>query len=186
MAVAQRMTAQEYEAFVLSGVEGQWELRGGVLVEKPGMTWKHGGIIARFSYLLQSQLDWNQYQVRINEGRVRTSSDTISIPDLLVVPTAFGEDIRDLLTLAIFTAPLPLVVEVWSPSTGSYDLAAKLPVYQERGDLEIVFAHPYERTLTSWVRQADGSYRETRFHGGRVALSALPGVTIDLDQLFDV
>ena len=186
MAVAQRMSEQEYEAFVLSGVEGQWELHDGVLVEKPGMTWKHGGIIARLSHFLQLQLDWNEYQVRINEGRVRNSSDTIYIPDLLVVPTAFGEDIRELLTLAIFTDPLPLVVEVWSPSTGGYDLAAKLPVYQQRGDLEIWFLHPYERTQTSWARQANGSYRETISHGGIVSVSALPLVTIDLDQLFDV
>ena len=73
-----------------------------------------------------------------------------------------------------------------TPSTGSYDLAAKLPVYQQRGDLEIQFVHPYERTLTSWAAQADGSYRESLFRSGKVSLSALPWVTIELDQLFDV
>jgi hypothetical protein len=45
VAVAQRMSEQEYEAFVLSGVEGLWELHDGVLVEKPGMSWKHLDIV---------------------------------------------------------------------------------------------------------------------------------------------
>ena len=77
------------------------------------------------------------------------------------------------------------MVEVWSPSTGDYDVDAKLPVYQQRGDREIWRIHPYERTLTSWLRQPDGSYQETLHRGGIVALVALPGVTIDLDELFD-
>lgn len=89
-------------------------------------------------------------------------------------------------TLANFSDPLPLVVEVWSRSTGDYDVNAKIPVYMQRGDLEISRIHPYERTLTSWVRQADGSYRETTYQGGIVSLAALPGVTIDLDELFTV
>jgi Uma2 family endonuclease len=185
MAVAQRMSEDAYQRFVLTGVEGAWELHDGRLVEKPGMTWKHGGIVALLSHLLQLQLDWSEYQVRINEGRVRKPEDTIFIPDLLVVPTAFGSDIRDQLTLAIFADPLPLVVEVWSSSMGDYDVDTKLPVYQQRGDREIWRIHPYERTLTSWQRQPDGSYHETLHRDGTIAPVALPGVTIDLNTLWD-
>ena len=86
---------------------------------------------------------------------------------------------------AIFSDPLPLVVEVWSPSTGDYDVDAKLPVYQQRGDLEIWRIHPYERTLTAWRRQPDGSYQETIHREGMVKPAALPGVAIDLGALFD-
>jgi Uma2 family endonuclease len=86
--------------------------------------------------------------------------------------------------LAIFSGPLPLVVEVWSSSTGDYDVDTKLPVYQERGDLEIWRIHPYARTLTSWQRQPDGSYQETIHRGGIVTPVALPGVAIDLETLF--
>jgi Uma2 family endonuclease len=88
--------------------------------------------------------------------------------------------------LAIFSGPLPLVVEVWSSSTGDYDVDTKVSVYQQRGDLEIWRIHPYERTLTSWQRQPDGSYQETMHRGGSVAPIGLPGVTIDLGTLFDV
>jgi Uma2 family endonuclease len=77
------------------------------------------------------------------------------------------------------------VVEVWSPTTGNYDLETKLGEYQRRGDREIWLIHPYDRTLTTWRRQPDGSYAESHHdHGGTVQPTALPGVTIDLDALF--
>jgi len=185
MAVAQRMSEDAYQQFVLTGVEGAWELHDGRLVEKPGITWKHGSIVALLSHLLQLQLDWSEYQVRINEGRVQKPGNTIFIPDLLVVPTTAGSEIRDQLTLAIFTDPLPLVVEVWSPSTGDYDIDTKLPIYQQRGDLEIWRIHPYERTLTSWQCLPDQSYQATLYRGGIVKPVALRGVMIDLNSLWD-
>ena len=184
MAVAQRMSEQAYLEFVQSGDGGAWELHDGRLVEKPGMSWKHLDIVANLIALLHQQLDRAAYRV-FAESRVRRPAATIFLPDVAVVPTAYGEDIRDLPVLAIFSAPLPLVVEVWSPATGDYDVDAKLPVYQQRGDLEIWRIHPYERTLTSWQRLPDGSYQETMHRGGIIALVALPGVTIDLGALLD-
>ncbi len=83
-----------------------------------------------------------------------------------------------------YDAPLPLVVEIWSPSTGDYDVDAKLPEYQRRGDLEIWRLHPYDRTLSAWRRAPDGSYSEHRYTGGTVQPVALPGVTINLDDVF--
>ena len=183
MAVAQRISEQAYEEFVMSGVEGIWELHDGVLVEKPGMSFRHGEIPVRLGHFLLSQLDWNEYSVVV-ELRVRRPTATVFVPDLMVVPVAYSEEIRDRPVLAIYSEPLPLVVEVWSPSTGDYDLKAKVPVYQQRGDREIWHIHPYERTLTSWVRQADGLYRDTLYRGGIVRLASLPGVEIDLDRLF--
>jgi Uma2 family endonuclease len=185
MAIAQRMSEEAYQQFVLTGVDGIWELHDGRLVEKPGMTWEHGDIALELGYHLHHQLDRGEYRVRINEGRVRRSPGSIYIPDVLVVPTAYGEPFRGRPgTLAIFSDPLPLVVEVWSRSTGGYDVDTKLPIYQQRGDLEIWRLHPYERTLTTWVRQPDGTYEETIHRDGIVSPTALPGVTIDLAALF--
>ena len=76
-------------------------------------------------------------------------------------------------------------LEVWSPSTGEYDVNAKVPEYQRRGDLEIWRIHPFDRTLIAWRRQPDGSYIESHYAGGTVKPVALPDVTIDLDTLFD-
>ena len=186
MAVAQRMSEDAYQQFVLTGVEGAWSLHEGRLVEKPGVTWEHGDIVAFLGHSLLRQLDWSEYQARFNEGRVCKPAETIFIPDLLVVPTAYGQPFRGRPgTLAIFSDPLPLVVEVWSPSTGHYDVDTRLPVYQQRGDLEIWRIHPYERTLTSWQRQPDQSYRETLHRRGTITPTALPQVMIDLDTLWD-
>jgi Uma2 family endonuclease len=183
MAVAQRMSEEQYQQFVLAQPNGQWELHDGRLVEKPGMTFRHGQIPILLGHFLLSQLDRDAYAV-VSELRVRKSSATVFMPDLMVVPTAYSEEIRDRPVLAIFSDPLPLVVEVWSPSTGDYDVDAKVPVYQQRGDLEIWRIHPYERTVTSWQRQPDGSYQETIHRGGIVTPVALPGVAIDLETLF--
>jgi Uma2 family endonuclease len=183
MAVEQRISEEAYQQFVLSGVEGSWELHDGRLVEKPGMTFRHGQISMLLGHFLLSQIDRDAYAV-VSELRVRGSSATVFMPDLMVVPTAYSEEIRDRPVLAIFSDPLPLVVEIWSPSTGDYDVDAKVPVYQQRGDQEIWRIHPYERTLTSWQRQPDGSYQETIHRGGIVTPVALPGVAIDLETLF--
>jgi Uma2 family endonuclease len=84
-----------------------------------------------------------------------------------------------------FAEPLPLVVEIWSRTTGDYDIAAKLPSYREREDAEIWFIQPYERTLTAWRTQPDGSYAKETYRGGVVPVASLPGVVIDFDALLD-
>jgi Uma2 family endonuclease len=185
MAIEQKISEAEYQRFVLSGAGKGWELHDGRLVEKPGMTWEHMDIASQLSHLLQSQLDRSAYRVFV-ESRVRRPTATIFLPDVMVVPTSYGEPFRGRPgTLAIFSDPVPLIVEVWSSSTGDYDVDAKLPVYQQRGDLEIWRIHPYERTLTAWRRQPDGSYQETIHRGGVLTPAALPSVAIDLETLFD-
>jgi Uma2 family endonuclease len=187
MAVTQRMSEQEYQEVILSGVQGSWELHDGRLVEKPGMTFEHGDIAFELGHLLRSQLDRRQFRIAINDWRVRQPAATIFIPDIVVIPANFAEEFRGQPgKLAIFSRPLPLVVEVWSASTGDYDVAAKIPIYQQRGDLEIWRVHPFERTLTAWVWLPDGSYRETLYREGSVTPAALPEVTIELDALFDI
>jgi Uma2 family endonuclease len=182
MAVAQRMSEAAYREFLLSGADGAWELHDGRLVEKPGMSWKHGTIVTRLIAMFHQQLDPAEFEV-FTELRIRRPTATIFLPDLMVVPTSYGEAIRDLPVLAIFSDPLPLVVEVWSPSTGNYDVDAKLPVYQQRGDHEIWRIQPYEGTLTRWQRQSDGSYQEALHREGMIWPVALPGVSIDLGAL---
>ena len=78
---------------------------------------------------------------------------------------------------------MPLVVEVWSPSTGDYDVEVKLREYQQRGDAEIWRIHPYERTLTTWRLQPAGSYEQTVYSTGIIQLVALPGVEIEIGRL---
>jgi Uma2 family endonuclease len=184
MSVAQRISEAEYEHIVAANPDHQWELVDGRLREKPGMTWEHSDLVTWLAYLLLRQLNPSEFRV-FAESRVRRPVATIFMPDVLVVPTEYGDEFRGRPgKLAIFSGPLPLVAEIWSQSTGDYDVDAKLPEYQRRGDLEIWRIHPYERTLTIWRRQPDGSYQQTIHRAGIVSLVSLPNVSIDLAELF--
>jgi Uma2 family endonuclease len=141
--------------------------------------------VVRLVAFLYQPLNEEQDRVRAIEGRLRRSTDTVFIPDLLVVPTEYGRGWRGRPhSLAIFSPPVPLVVEVWPESTGGYDVDAKVPDYRQRGDPKIWRIHPFERTLTLWGWQLDGTYRESVHGGGTIELAVLPGVTIGLARMF--
>jgi Uma2 family endonuclease len=178
------ITEEEYLKLALEEVDEQWELHCGVPVRKPAMTEAHNETMWRLGGMLFQQLDREKFTGRGNAGRVRHAADRYYIPDLMVMPVELARAQRGEIKFEFYATPLPLVVEIWSPSTGNYDIQVKLADYQRRGDLEIWRIHPYERTLTAWVRQADGTYQETVHRGSKVRPSALPGVEIDLDALF--
>jgi len=181
-----RISAEAYEKLALDDSDRQWELRDGYLREKPGMPAAHNQLAVNLGFMLMSQLDRSMYTLRIDAGRVHRPSTTYYIPDVFVVPMAMVAPLLDKQdVLEVYDVPLPLVVEIWSGSTGGYDVTEKLDVYKQRGDLEIWFIHPYERTLTAWVRQPDGSYSETVHREDMVTPAALPGVAIDLAELFE-
>ena len=150
------------------------------------MTAEHNHVLWKLAFNLGLQLDENQYEIRMSVGHVRRSAENYYIPDVFVIPVDLFRPLRGLCNvLEAYSAPLPLVVEVWSPSTGDYDGDSKLPEYKRRGDLEIWRIHPFDRTLIAWSRQPDGSYTESHFSGGIVQPIALPGVSINLDTLFN-
>ena len=185
MAIETRISGEAYERLALAEPDRKWELRDGVLREKPGMTAAHNELTVTLGYMLLSQLDRAAYRVRVDAGRLQRPGATYFIPDVFVVPTAYVIPLlgqQDV--LEVYDQPLPLVVELWSRSTGEYDLEEKLSIYQQRGDLEIWRIHPYERTLTAWRCLPDGSYDETIYRNGVVSSMALPGVEIDLAALF--
>jgi Uma2 family endonuclease len=177
---------ETYERVALEDPEGRWELHCGRLQRKPDMSFEHSHIARLLGYRLQSQLSFDLYEVAVDHSRLRRAEASFFIPDVMVIPAELVADGRrtGAQRLEVYSQPLPLVVEVWSPSTGTYDVNVKLEEYQRRGDLEIWRIHPYEKTLTAWRRQPDGSYVETIHRGGVVHLRALPEVRVDLDELF--
>jgi Uma2 family endonuclease len=177
-----------YRSLALEDPDGRWELVGGCLRGKPAMSWEHTDVMSYLGYRLAGQLDRRQYRVHIDLSRLRVSARNYLMPDVCVIPSPLFQRRRKAAPgqLEYFDEALPLVVEVWSPSTGDYDVDEKIPAYQRRGDLEIWRLHPFERTLTAWRRQPDGGYVVTVSHGGMARPVALPGVAIDLDELFDL
>ena len=184
MAVETRISNAAYERLALAEPDRKWELWDGVPRQKPGMTAAHNYSAFELGYMLRSQRDPSLYQVRVEAGRVRRPESSYFIPDVFVVPTDYVAPLFELRTLETYDQPLRLVVEVWSPTTGDYDITEKLATYQRRGDDEIWFHHPYERTLVAERRLPDGTYEATVYRGGVVRPAALPGVEIDLAALF--
>ena len=182
------VTAKTFEQVALEDPDGRWELDHGCLRRKPQMTLDHDWLTESLTGALTRQLDRSEYRVYTNAGRLRVSTGSFYIPDVTVIPASYIRQARlerggD--RLQILDRPLPLVVEVWSPSTGEYDVETKLREYQLRRDEEIWRLHPYDHTLTAWRLQPDGTYTETVYTHGIVELHALPGVSIDFDALFD-
>ena len=179
------VSEKTFRQLAVEDPEGHWELYCGGLRRKPGMSIEHNHIVSELHYALMNQLDRSQFAVRSNAGHIRLSAQSYFIPDVFAIPVELQRPLWGRRGLEWYTAPLPLVVEIWSPSTGDYDVETKLREYQRRGDIEIWRIHPYERTLIAWRRQADGSYTESAFNQGMVKPVALPNVTIDLDSLFE-
>jgi len=179
------VSEKTFKQVALEDPEGHWELYCGELRQKPGMTYEHNDVAINLVVQLVQQLDRRTYGARHNAGHIRCSSQSYYIPDVFVFPRQLAGPLRGRRILENYRDPLPLVVEVWSQSTGDYDVEFKLQEYQARGDFEIWRIHPYEHTLTAWRRQADGTYSESVVASGAVQPAALPGVTIDFDALFE-
>ena len=181
------VSEQTYLQLALEDPDGTWELDCGRLRSKTEMTWEHSDLFGELGYMLRSQLSRSEFIVKWNAGHLRRSETQWYVPDLIVVPWAMAERLFAMPgTVEAYREPLPLVVQVWSRSTGGVDVRDKLPEYRRRGDLEIWLLHPYERTLRTWVRRPDGEYEETLYWGGIVRPAALPNVAINLDELFSI
>lgn len=179
------VSERTYECLALEDVDRLWELHDGELREKPRMSFQHGGLMTYLGHLLLLQLNPAEFHVHVNNARVRRSAGNVYIPDVVVFPVEMALPFWDRADqLEIYADALPFVAEVWSPSTGEYDVNEKIAEYQQRGDREIWRLHPFERTVTVWRRHPDGSYAESVHRQGTVEIVALPGVAIDLDALF--
>lgn len=186
MAQAQQteIAYDDYVALALAQPDRRWELYRGRLREKPGMSMEHGRCQDRLVKQLHLQLNDHDYEVRFNSARLRTPSGAVFIPDVAVVATVAADALSGpSRRLETYDEPMPFVAEVWSPSTGDHDVETKVAEYRAHGDQEIWRVHPIEKSVTVWRRQPDGTYHESLHTGGRLALWALPGVTIDLDAL---
>src|SRR5688572_20369173 len=176
--------AKSDEEVLFAAPDHPWDLFDGRLVEKPIMSIEHDCVAHALYDMLRDQLPKADNWVRMNFSRLRRTSRNYMIPDVLVIPLEARERDRSRWTeLAIYDRPIPLVAEVWSPSTGGYDVKFKLAEYRRRGDLEVWFLHPRRRTVTIWRRREDGEYDELTLTSGIVRPVALPGVEIDLGAL---
>jgi Uma2 family endonuclease len=179
------VSAETYRRIVAEDSDGTWELVDGRLREKPGMSFQHHDTCALLGRDLLNQLDLAQFRVHIGGARLERNERNYFVPDVAVIPAELFVPLQSRPhALDFYDQPLPLVVEVWSPSTGTFDVDEKIPQYKARGDREIWRIHPYEKTLTIWRQQPDGSYVESFHRNETVYPASLPNVAIELPSLF--
>jgi len=119
------------------------------------------------------------FDVRLpKSGEADDQVDTVVQPDVLVVC-----DLQKLDERGMRGAP-DWVAEVLSPSTASYDRIIKVPVYERAGVRELWLIQPTELTLAIYCLQdARYGHPTLRQLSGEIQLTAVPGVSIDWDQL---
>jgi Uma2 family endonuclease len=179
------ISVETYERVALEDNDALWELDCGRLRQKPPMTAAHNHTTRLLRRQIERHLPESAYEIA-ETARLRIASGSFYVPDLVVLPVALvAEALRQPHELEVYTAALPLVIEVWSPSTGDYDVNTKIPEYQRRGDREIWLIHPCERWLRAWRREPDGSYTEALYTGDAlVEPIMLPGARIELAKVF--
>lgn len=173
-----------YEQVALEDGDTTWEYVCGQLREKPGMTQEHNSAAFELAFQIRSQTGREHFETRNNSGRLKTGAGNAFVPDVIVLPKGLTATQHGTRALEVYDQPVPFVAETWSKSTGDYDSNTKIPEYRARGDLEIWRVHPYEKLVTAWRRQPDGSYIESVHTEGSVAIESLPGVSIDIAALF--
>jgi Uma2 family endonuclease len=177
------VTVQTFEQLALQEPTEKWELFCGRVRKKPAMAMEHYDVAFELAFAIRSQVSHDEFHVRCDQGRLMTGRSYL-VPDVFVVPAAMAARFKGLdSTLEAYAGPVPFVAEVWSRSTGDYDVSGKLAEYQARGDLEIWLMHPYEKRVTAYRRDAAGEYAAEDLPRGVVSLRALPNVKIDLAAL---
>ena len=181
-----RMSERAYQELALRQPDGFWELWGDGPRQKPAMTYAHNVVPRTLRDILLEQLPRREFVIA-ETAKLRTRDGHYFIPDLCVFPRVLQTPLREKpRTFEVYSPPVSLVVEVWSPSTGEYDVEKKFPEYRARGDEEIWRVHPYDLTVTVWRKQASGSYTETLYRAGdTMHVMSLPNVQIVLDELFE-
>jgi Uma2 family endonuclease len=105
--------------------------------------------------------------------------DTVVQPDAFIVSDPNKLDHR-----GVRGAP-DWVAEILSPSTASHDRTTKLSASERAGVREVWLIHPVDRKLTLYRLEPGGLFSAPCFLElkGQTRLTAVPGVTVDWDQL---
>lgn len=154
--------------------------------EPPAPSRFHQELVAELHFQIRLALEGKScrvyfapFDVRLpKSGEADDRIDTVVQPDALIV-----RDLKKLDERGMRGAP-DWIAEVLSPGTASHDQIVKLPIYERAGVLEVWLVHPTDRTVTIY-RLEGGRYGRPIILElqGRMAITAIPGVSIDWDRL---
>ncbi|MCX7045254.1 MAG: Uma2 family endonuclease [Candidatus Sumerlaeota bacterium] len=169
--------------------EERWEIIEGVPYDmSPAPAPRHQDIALRLGAQFLHALKGKPCKVYIAPidvffplpGQSDEESENVVQPDLIVVC-----DRKKITERGCKGAP-DFVIEVLSPSTSVKDQIEKVALYEAHGVKEYWVIHPLEKLLTIRLLGRGKRYGAARIlkGEGRVSLTALPGVEIDLDMVF--
>lgn len=154
--------------------------------EPPSPSESHQEIVVELCRQVANALKGKPYRVYVAPFDVRLPKsnegddqvDTVVQPDVLIVSGLTKVDAR-----GVRGAP-DWLVEVLSPSTASYDQTVKLRAYERARVPEVWLVDPINRALRIYQLEQGRYGRETFLElKGQTPLAAVPGVTIDWDEM---
>ncbi len=170
-----------------SGTYGDELIDGTAYVrEPPAPSPSHQGIVAELCRQIGSALKGKPWRVYVAPFDIRLPKsteeddqvDTVVQPDVFIVC-----DLQKIDARGMRGAP-DWLAEVLSPGTARHDQIVKLPVYERAGVREVWLIDPISCTLTLHRLEAGRYGRATLLKlEGRTQLTAVPGVTIDWDEV---
>jgi Uma2 family endonuclease len=155
LTIAKHYTARDYEQMP----EGPpyYQLIGGELIRSPSPTYHHQSIILNIAERLGPFLrERNMGKLVLSPMDVHLTNEDVSQPDLIFVRK---ENIGLLKPNDRIRFVPDLVVEVLSPSTGSYDYSRKKRIYCEQGVREYWIIDPEDQTIEIMIK--DGALYQT-------------------------
>ena len=177
-----RITVAEYYRMAEDGrldPDARVELIEGEIIEMAPMASRHAGKTSRMDHVLSRALG-ESAQIRV-QMPVRLDDYSEPQPDLaVVVPRVdFYEERHPT------PADVLLLVEVSDSSSGT-DRNRKVSLYARHTVPEVWIVDVKRKRLHFYRAPHDGTYTDISFSAnpGAVALSALPGTTVDLSNLF--
>jgi len=177
-----RVSVEEYYRMAEVGLlapDARTELIEGEVIEMPGIGSPHASTVTRLQYLIFPVLGGSA-QMRVQQP-VRLDDYSEPQPDLVVVLP------RQDFYRARHPGPADtlLIVEV-SQSSLRFDRNVKVPLYARHQVPEVWLMDVEHYRIHFFRSLRDGTYTDVSFtdNPAAVALSALPGVTVDLSGLF--
>ena len=158
----------------------RYEIIDGDLLMSPAPNRKHQKLLGKiYRLMFESAEAEGLGEVYFAPVDVHLSPHRIVQPDLLFLRW----DRRHLFGPRGVEGPPDLVVEILSPSSRANDLVRKFQIYAEAGVPEYWAVDPDLKILRIFVLQ-NGRYEEQAQIGGRLQSTVLPGLAIDVTELF--
>jgi len=174
-----RFTVTDYHRMAeanVFGIDARVELIRGTVVDKPKASVPHLWTVNTLNMLFASLLVGRA--IVSVQNSIRLDDQSEPEPDVVLLASDADRSKHP------GPAEVLLVIEV-SDTTLDYDRAVKVPLYAESGLVEYWIINIPERLVEVYRNPKEGAYQDVeRVVSGRISLEALPGIEVDVAQVF--